>query len=252
MMLESLALWQLAVVFFCVFLSGFVDAIAGGGGLISLPAYLMVGLPSHTAIATNKLSSAMGTTVSTVKYAINGYVNWKSAAFCVICALAGSWVGAEIALLIPDNIFNIVMIVLLPFIAFYVLKNKKFETDKEPFSPQKTLILCLISAFVMGLYDGFYGPGTGTFLLIMLTAVARISLNEAAGTTKVINLTSNITAMTVFLINGKTLIWLGLAAGVFSIAGHYLGAKLFTKNGAKVARPITIGVIILLFIKIIF
>lgn len=249
--MESIGIIQYLIVCPFVFLSGFVDAIAGGGGLISLPAYLMIGLPSHTAIATNKLSSAMGTTISTVKYARNGYVNWKSGIFCIIFALCGSWTGASIALLIPENVFSIVMIVLLPFIAFYVLKNKSFETDKEPYSERKTLILCVVIAFAIGMYDGFYGPGTGTFLLIFLTAVARIPLNEAAGTTKIINLTSNATALAVFLINGKSMILLGITAGLFSIAGNYIGARLFTKNGAKIARPITIGVITLLFIKII-
>lgn len=234
-----------------VFLSGFVDAIAGGGGLISLPAYLLIGLPAHTAIGTNKLSSAMGTTISTIKYGMNGYINWKTGIFCIICALCGSWTGSSVALFLPDNVFKIVMIILLPFIAFYVLKNKNFESDKEPYPVKKTIALCMAIAFIIGLYDGFYGPGTGTFLMILLTAVARISLNEAAGTTKIINLTSNLTALVVFLVNGKPLILLGFVAGLFSVAGNYLGARLFTKNGAKIARPITIGVISLLFVKII-
>lgn len=235
-----------------VFVAGFIDAIAGGGGLITLPAYLIIGLPSYNAIATNKLSSAMGTVVSTGEFIKDGYVNWKTAVFCAICSLCGSLIGSNLALLVPENIFKIVMIVLLPFIAFYVLKNKKFESNKEPFSPGKTLIICLICAFVVGFYDGFYGPGTGTFLLILLTGFARISLKEAAGNTKIMNLTSNVTALVVFIINGKVIWPLGLVAGVFSIAGHFLGAKVFVKNGTKIARPIVIGVLTVLFIKIIY
>lgn len=93
------------------------------------------------------------------------------AVFCALCSLCGSFMGSNLALLVPENIFKIVMIVLLPFIAFYVLKNKNFETDKKTFSPRKTLIICLVCALLVGFYDGFYGPGTGTFLLILLTVL---------------------------------------------------------------------------------
>lgn len=235
-----------------VFAAGFIDAIAGGGGLITLPAYLIIGLPSHNAISTNKLSSSMGTVVSTVEYIKDGFVNWKVAIYCVVCALCGSLIGSNLALLVPENIFSIVMVILLPIIAVYVLKNKNFESGKEPFSPFKTLIICMICAFIIGMYDGFYGPGTGTFMLLLLTGLARISLNEAAGTTKMINLTSNITALAVFIFNGKVVWGLGLVAGLFSIAGHFLGAKTFVKNGTKIARPVVIGVLTVLFAKIIF
>ncbi|MCR5763404.1 MAG: TSUP family transporter [Treponema sp.] len=234
-----------------VFVAGFIDAIAGGGGLITLPAYLLIGLPSHTAIGTNKLSSAMGTVVSTAEYALDGFINWKLSLFCILTSLCGSFIGSNLALLVPDRIFSIVMIVLLPVIALYVLKNKEFHVSDNPFSPVKTLIICMVCAFFVGLYDGFYGPGTGTFMLISLTVLARLSLNEAAGTTKVINLTSNITALAVFLFNGKVLWHLGLVAGLFSFAGHFLGAKVFVRNGSKITRPVIITVLAILFAKII-
>ena len=108
-----------------VFLAGFIDAIAGGGGLISLPAYLFAGLPVHNAIATNKLSSTMGTTISTLKYAKNGFINYKRAIPCVFFALFGASIGANLALIISDKFFIIIMLIILPFIAFYVLKSKK-------------------------------------------------------------------------------------------------------------------------------
>lgn len=233
-----------------VFIAGFIDAIAGGGGLITLPAYLIIGLPSHNAIATNKLSSAMGTVVSTAEYIKDGFVEWKLSIFCVICSLVGSLIGSNLALLLPENLFSLIMIILLPFIALYVLRNKKFETEKEPFSPAKTMIIGMICSFIVGMYDGFYGPGTGTFMLLLLTGLARLSLNRAAGTTKMVNLTSNATALAVFIFNGKVLWGLGLVAGIFSIAGHFLGAKVFVKNGTKIARPIVISVLLILFAKI--
>jgi len=234
-----------------VFLAGFIDAIAGGGGLISMPAFLLIGLPGHEAIATNKMSSSLGTTIATVKYAQAGYINWRRALFCVVCALAGSWCGSSLVLLIPADIFSVVMLILLPVIAFYVLKSKRFESNLTPFEEMHTILLCCVIAFFVGMYDGFYGPGTGTFLMILLTVVAHVSLQDAAGTTKIINLTSNLTALVVFLLHGKVLVQLGLIAGVFNIAGNYLGARLFTRRGAAIARPITIGILTILFVKVI-
>lgn len=242
---------ELLIICPLVFLAGFIDAIAGGGGLISLPAYLFAGLPVHNAIATNKLSSAMGTTISTIKYGFNGFINYKRAIPCIFFALIGSGLGANLALIISEKVFIIIMIAILPFIAFYVLKTKNFEIKKSSFSNTLTLILCIIPAFFVGMYDGFYGPGTGTFLLLLLTGMARVNINEAAGTTKVVNLTSNISSLIVYIINGKVIFYLGLVAGLFSIAGNYIGAKFFTQKGAKIIRPIILFVLIIFFIKMI-
>ncbi len=106
-----------------VFIAGFVDSIAGGGGLISLPAYLISGLPVHACIATNKLSSSMGTTVATAKYARSGFIDWHLAPFCVFAALAGSALGARLALGIGDALFRALMLVILPLTALYVLRK---------------------------------------------------------------------------------------------------------------------------------
>lgn len=247
----ELSIVQFLIVCPLVFIAGFIDAIAGGGGLITMPAYLLAGLPVHNALATNKLSSSMGTAVVTAKYAMNGFINWKRAIICAVFSLMGSFLGSSLALFIAEDIFKIIMLVALPLIAVYVLKRKNLESDKEPFSEPVTVLLCVIIAFIIGAYDGFYGPGTGAFILLLMTGIARISLNDAAGTTKVLNLTSNVTALTVFIMNGKVIYPLGFTAGLFSIAGGYLGAVQFTKNGAKFVKPVIIFVIAIFFIKII-
>lgn len=243
---------QFLIVCPMVFIAGFIDAIAGGGGLITMPAYILAGLPVHNAIATNKMSSSMGSTAATIKYASKGYINWKTAPFCAAASLFGSFIGSNISLCISENIFKIIMLVLLPFIAFYVLKTKNLENLKEPFPFYKTVLLCICIAFVIGMYDGFYGPGTGAFLLLLLTGLARISLNEAAGTTKVINLCANYAALAVFIYNGKVFIPLGVTAGFFSMAGNYLGATLFTKKGSKCAKPVIVIVLAVFFAKLIY
>lgn len=234
-----------------VFLAGFVDAIAGGGGLISLPAYIFAGLPSINAIATNKMSSSMGTFVSVFKYTRDGFVPWKLAPFCIACALGGSSIGANIALAVPDRTFKIIMLVILPVVAFYVFKNKQLDKERTPYETGKVLIISCIVAFALGVYDGFYGPGTGTFLILLLTEAAHLGLNQANGLTKVINFTTNITSLAVYLINGKVFILLGVLAGLFNIAGNYLGARAFEQKGAKFTRPVMIAVIGLFFVRII-
>ncbi len=234
-----------------IFTAGFIDAIAGGGGLISLPAYLLAGLPVHQAIGTNKMSSAMGTTTATIKFAANGFIHWKSAIPCVIFAAAGSYIGSNLSMMVSEKIFSIFMLCALPVIAFYVLKTKKLDNVSETVYTFRTYAICGAAAFTVGMYDGFYGPGTGTFLILALTGLARISLNQAAGTTKIINLTTNLMALTVFLLHKQVVIPLGLTAGLFSIAGNYIGASFFTKKGTKFVRPVIFTVLALLAVKII-
>ena len=152
-----------------VFLAGFVDAIAGGGGLISLPAYLLAGVPMHNAIATNKLSSATGTAISTARLCKNKFVDWGVALPCISMALAGSFAGAHLALMASDKILRGMLIPVLPVVAFYVLKKKDLDdTGNIRISRKKQWLLCAVCSLAVGCYDGFYGPGTGTFLLILV------------------------------------------------------------------------------------
>lgn len=231
-------------------IAGFVDAVAGGGGLISLPAYLIAGVPVHTALGTNKLSSTMGTTVATLRYARDGFIPWRLAAVCVLFALAGSSLGAKLALLLPSELFSLLMLVILPLTAWYLLRSKGFAGERAPYPWGKTLLITLPIALLLGMYDGFYGPGTGTFLLLLLTGLAHLSLRQAAGLTKAINLATNVAALTVFLRNGVSDLSLGLVAGCFGIAGNYLGSKLFVQKGAQWTKPLIVTVLALFFCKV--
>ncbi len=238
-----------------VFLAGFVDSIAGGGGLISLPAYIMTGMPAHIAIGTNKLSSAMGTMISTLQFARSGYMRLKLSCLSIVAALMGSFFGARLALHISDFYFRIILVVILPLTAIYLMLNKQSLSAvslKIEKIVGKQLLYSVLIALALGIYDGFYGPGTGTFLLLALTGLAKLPINLAAGTTKVINLTTNLTALTVFLFSGKVMILLGLTAGVFSILGNFIGAWYFKRGGAKIARPIIIVVLVIFFVKLIY
>lgn len=232
------------------FLGGFVDAVAGGGGLISLPAYMIAGLPVHNAIATNKLSSGMGTTVATYRLASLGYIPWRKAALCIVMAIIGSSTGAKLALMVDADLFKKLMLVIIPATAIYVMRNKNMDEPKEPLADRKTVIRASLVALLIGVYDGFYGPGTGTFLILLLSGFAHISLKESNGIAKSINLTTNLSSLAVYLMNGKVIILLGLAGGLFGIVGNYIGVTFFKNKGAKAVRPLMIVVLVIFFIKI--
>lgn len=234
------------------FLAGLVDAIAGGGGLISLPAYFFAGLPAHAALATNKLSSTMGTAVATVRYVLFGYMVKWLVVVGVACGLTGSFLGSNLALIADSVILMAFMLVSLPLVAYVVFRARdldRFADDR--LSKGRTLAFVGLIALVIGLYDGFYGPGTGTFLILLLTTVAHLSLKEAQGTTKAINLSTNVAALAVFLASGNVIVVLGLVAGLFNIAGNWIGASLFHKKGSAIVRPIMLVVIVLFAIKLV-
>jgi len=232
-----------------VFLGGLVDSIAGGGGLISLPAYLLAGLPPHFAIGTNKLSSAAGTTISAVRFCKNKFVDWAVAIPSILLALIGSALGANLALLVDEKIMKYILVIILPIVAFYVLKRKSLATRKEEekIPRNRVYLIASLASFLVGAYDGFYGPGTGSFLILIYTGL----IKKASGNTKLVNLASNIAALVTYLINGKIIFFLGITAAVFGIAGNYIGSGLVIKNGQKVMRPIILVVLALLFIKVI-
>ncbi len=248
----ELKLITFIIVCLAVFLASFVDSIAGGGGLISLPVYLMSGLPVHNAIATNKLSSTTGTAFSTARLVKNRFADLQLAVPSILAALIGSIIGANIALHTSDRVLQIILVVLLPVIAAYVLMKKNLEPE-EPFSvPRKRMLaIVVLSSFIIGMYDGFYGPGTGTFLILAFTGLAKMDLKTASGNTKLVNLSSNVAALVTFILAGKVIWTLGIAASMFSIAGHWIGSGFVMKDGTKIVRPIIIVVLILLFLKII-
>ena len=233
-----------------VFLGGFVDAVAGGGGLISLPAYMIVGLNPIDAIGTNKFSASCGTFVATMRYSRCGFIRWRELVPAIITALIGSWVGARLALLVENDIFKIVMLAILPITAIFVLNKRTLSKYRCPYTSGMTTTIITLLALMMGVYDGFYGPGTGTFLMLMLVGIAHISLEQAVGATKVINLSTNLASLSVYLVHGKVLFPLALVAAVFGIAGNFIGARYFTRKGAGFVKPLIVVVLAIFFVKL--
>ncbi len=203
-------------------------------------------------MGTNKAASFLGTATACFNYIKEGFVKWKIAIPCMAFALIGSACGTNLALFIEPDVLQIVIIVLLPITAIFTLSSKGLSKKRKEFSYLKTTTIASALAFFIGAYDGFYGPGTGTFLIILLNLLAHQNLESANGLSKVTNLASNVAAFVVFLINGKVILLLALAAGICQVIGNYIGSKLFIKKGIKIVRPVMIVVFIALMAKLIF
>jgi len=245
---------QLLIICPLVFFAGLVDSIAGGGGIISLPAYVAAGVPYHMALGTNKFASTIGTSVATARFVKNGKVNYKAAAVSVPSALAGSYAGARLALMISEVYLQYTLIVMLPFIAVFILKSGNFKKDgyTKQISDVAMMLLSTAAGFIIGAYDGFFGPGTGTFLILIFNAVIGFDILTSNGNAKVINLSSNAAALATFLYSGMVVIPIGVFAAVFGIAGNYIGSGLALKKGIKLIRPMFIVVLSLLMAKVVY
>ena len=254
-MLDTLISWHtFLIVLPLVFFAGLVDSIAGGGGLISLPAYLAAGLPPHFALGNNKFSSSFGTLVATLRYYHGGLIDLKVALVSAGFALAGSFLGTRAVLLIDPGFLRYVLIVLVPAVTIFTLLNKNLGVHNNSHQTEvKTkFILAAIASAVVGFYDGFFGPGTGAFLILFYTLMLKYDFVTANANTKVVNLASNVAAVITFMAHGKVIYALGIPAAACGIAGNLLGAKIVMSKGAKVIRPIFIFVLLLLLAKIVY
>lgn len=232
-----------------VFLASLVDAIGGGGGLISLPAYLMTGLPASLASGTNKFTAACGTTMAAWKYARGGKLMLKPA----LCAAAGAipfaYVGVELLKHTPDAVMRAVLLCVIPVMAAVVLFKRDSAHETKPMTPAR-YAMCFAVGALCGLYDGFCGPGTGTLLIMGLTWIVGLDMVTASGSAKLINLASNVSALASHLLGGNVVYLLGLPAVVCSVAGAWCGTKLALTRGAKLIRGVMFGVLALLVIKL--
>ena len=163
----ELTLPMVLIVAVGVFLASFMDGIAGGGGIISVPTYFLAGLPAHLALGTNKLSSCIGTAVSTGRFIRSGYVNWKLGVPSIALALVGAAMGTRLQLMVSERALQILLLAVLPVVAVVVLRQRKLPEEPGDIAPGRQAFIVLLAAFIVGAYDGFYGPGTGTFLILI-------------------------------------------------------------------------------------
>ena len=243
------------VILACVacFFAGIMNASGGSGGLLSIPSLMLCGLDPHYAIGTNKVQAIMGLTVAVVRYIRGGFIHWQLAIPCVICGAGGAVAGANLSMLASDKLLIYLMFAALPLCAWVVLSKKGVseERSEEVVVTPKLLATLGIIALVCGFYDGFYGPGSGTFLVVGLSLLTPLGVKTVSAHAKVINLCDNLAAFVVFLVNGRMVIWLGVLVGICSMVGAWIGAGAVMKSGAKIMKPLLLVALILLVINLI-
>jgi uncharacterized membrane protein YfcA len=247
--------WAIVVLCGLVFLAGLVDAIAGGGGLISLPAYFAVGLPPHAALATNKFSSVLGTLTASWRYWRAKKVDVRTALFAAAGAVAGSAAGARAVLRVPAAAVHTVVLVLVPAaLAVLLFQDRLLGRSAAPSAGEHVTSAgakAVLIGVAIGAWDGFFGPGTGTFLTLAFHLVLRFDLLTASGNARLTNLASNVGAVVVFLLDGRVLFPLALYAAAAGIAGNQLGSMLALRKGEKVIKPFLVVVLVLLLAEVV-
>jgi uncharacterized membrane protein YfcA len=253
-MIVNLSPLDYAIALPFIFLAGLIDAIAGGGGLISLPAYWSVGLPPHLALGTNKFSSCFGTIFSTINYFKAKMIDVPVAAASAACALLGSWLGASTALLVSAKFLNYLLIVLIPSVAVFSMlsRNMGMKNNAHLIKKGYRIALGCVAGLVIGFYDGFFGPGTGTFLILCYAALMHYDFIVANGNTKVVNLASNVAALVTFAISGNIFLPIAIPGAICGIAGNIIGSKLVILKGNKLIKEVFILALVLLLGRVIY
>ena len=242
--------WTYLIVCPLVLLAGFVDSVAGGGGVISLPAYLLAGIPVKLAAGTNKLANGCGTAMSVFKYGRSGKIAWDCAIPAGVACLIGATGGSSLAVYLPDNVLRIIILAALPIAAvILILVRHKTDDDTKTLPHGKTILYSSLIGLVLGGYDGLVGPGTGTFLTIAFSIILGFGLLKSAGCARVANLASNVASLIVYLLNGSVLFSVGIPAIFCSMLGNWLGARYAIKGGSKKIRLVMFFVLGLLFLK---
>lgn len=234
------------------FIAAFIDAIAGGGGLITVPAYLASGLPAHIALGTNKVSSSIGTVASSLKFATSGKVNKEMVKRMIPFSFIGALMGVRTVVLIDSKYLYPIAIVLLLLVLVYTLINKKMG-EKNNFTGlnKSNIRQGKIMAFVMGFYDGFFGPGTGSFIIFALIKIFKLDFTNASGNAKILNLTSNLASMLLFIYLGKVNFFYSVPIGIIMVFGATLGAKMAVSKGTSFIKPIFLVVTTIVLVKMI-
>lgn len=243
--------WYYPLLFIAGFIAGLVDSIAGGGGIITLPVLLSLGFPPHLALGTNKFQASFGSYTASYYYVKKDIVDLRSASLGIVYTLIGAALGTYIVQQVSSDVLKYIIPVLLIAIIIYTFYKPDIGEDDKKRRMNEHLFY-LIAGLGLGFYDGFFGPGTGSFWAVAFVIALGFNLKKATGYTKVMNFTSNIVSLIVFIIGGNVIYTAGLVMGVAQIAGAKIGSGLVIKKGAHFVRPVFISIVVLTTLKIIY
>ena len=234
--------------------AGWVDAVTGGGGLLQLPA-ILVGVPQASAaqaLGTNKISGVFGTGAAAITYARKVKLDLRTAVPMAIVAFGGALIGASTARLLPAEVFRPIIVVLLIAVWLWTLLSPRMgaEDNIRWKGTRKHYAIAIVAGGVIGFYDGILGPGTGSFLLIVLVAGLGYSFLSASATAKIVNLGTNIAAIAVFGFTGSILWTLGLLMALCNVSGAIVGARTALTRGSGFVRVVFLVVVALLIIRL--
>jgi uncharacterized membrane protein YfcA len=247
----ELSLQAYALLFATGLCAGFVDSIAGGGGLIALPVLFSIGLPPQTALGTNKLQGSFGTLSASYNYIKKGVVQFNESVSGIIFTLIGAALGAWAIQMMKAGFIERLIPVLLLFVFFYTLFTRNLDQGSgNPRMP--TLLFYLTFGLGLGFYDGFFGPGTGSFWTAALLIILGLDMKKASGITRIMNFTSNIVALAVFIIGGNVIYSVGLCMAAGQIIGARAGSSLAIQKGARFIRPVFLTVVFLTILRLVW
>lgn len=231
-------------------LAGFVDAIAGGGGLITIPAMLSAGLSPAQALATNKLQGCFGTGIATVTFWRAGMIDLRAMVVPILCVLAGAAAGtATVQAVRPDFLQAIIPVLLVGMALFFLLSPRAGDLPARQIMSLSSFGLTV--GFGVGFYDGFFGPGAGSFFALGCVLLLGMPLRKATANTKLLNFTSNIVSLGVFALGGDIVWWIGLSMAVGQTAGSWLGSHATLRFGARLVRPLLVVVCLAMTIRLV-
>lgn len=245
--------WYLPILFGTGFVAGFVDSIAGGGGLITMPVLLSFGFDPHDVLGANKLQATFGSGSATWHYARAGAVDLKECprgfAITFIAAAVGTWLVQQLP---RDFLMRFIPVLLIAVAVYSLLRPKLGETDHP--SRMRRVMFDLVFGLSIGFYDGFFGPGTGTFWAMAFVLVMGFNFTKATGCTKVMNFASNLSSLLIFWLGGHVLplFWPGVTMGIGQLLGARMGSRTVVKHGARFIRPIFIGAVLAITSKLLY
>ena len=235
----DLELSTLLVLSLCSIIAGFIDSIAGGGGLLTIPALLSVGIPPAQALATNKLQSSFGSFSASFYFLRRGYIDLKLIRNAILFTFIGSACGTLLVQQIdPSSLKQAIPFMLIGFALYFIFSPHIGDEDRQ--QRMSFFLFSLLVGLVVGFYDGFFSPGTGSFLAISFVALAGFNLAKATAYSKLLNFTSNIASLIFFMLGGKILWQVGLIMGVGQFIGARLGSKMVVSKGSKIIRPLLV------------
>ena len=247
--MEIVSVEVLSLLVLVALVAGMIDAIAGGGGLLALPALLFTGLPPTAALATNKLQGSFGTLTAMLNFRHKGQFRFRKMILPITLTFAGSVTGTELVKQLGNEALSgLLPLLLMGFSLYFLFSPRIRDEDAQP--RMSVLGFAFSAGFAIGFYDGFFGPGTGSFFAMAFVSLLGFNLRKATAQAKVLNFTSNIASLLFFASNGLVVWSIGLSMGLGQIVGGYLGSHLALRHGTKLIRPMLVLVTIAISIKL--